>query len=148
MLTFVPKAPKLSLGAQSNFKQLVGYLWVVNTSERLAKVDFIIYPAITGQRNDEIITEFDEQKLNSSIKLTRCTVRMSGRSAKSMNYSIEDQKSNYFLCTESTTNDNNQYMLRICALWTSLWLRWEIVVCSHQTRLLSIMNAILTKLYA
>jgi hypothetical protein len=117
LLSVAPKALALSLGPLK-LKTAYGKLRVVNTSERFEKINFVVYPAKINNGNAEIITEFDEQKLNSTVKLTPSTVRMSGLSERSVNYSINDQKGNYFLCAEN--KPNAQYMLRICALWTSL----------------------------
>lgn len=117
LLTFSPRSLALSLGPLK-LKTAYGKLRVVNTSDNFAKVKFVVYPAKIINGNAEIITEFDEQKLRSSVKLTPDVVRMSGLSERSVNYSIKDQNGNYFLCAENLPN--SQYLLRICALWTSL----------------------------
>ena len=115
-LAFAPRSLALSLGPLK-LKTAYGKLRVVNTSENFAKVKFAVYPAKIINGNAEIIAEFDEQKLRSSVKLTPDVVRMSGLSERSVNYSIKDQTGNYFLCAENLPN--SQYLLRICALWTS-----------------------------
>lgn len=115
-LSFVPKSLALSLGPLK-LKTAYGKLRVVNTSENFAKVKFAVYPAKIINGNAEIITEFDEEKLRSSVQLTPDVVRMSGLSERSVNYSIQDPTGNYFLCAENLPN--SQYLLRICALWTS-----------------------------
>ena len=116
LLTFTTEALALSLGPLK-LKTAYGTLRVVNTSENFAKVNFVVYPAKISNGRAEIITNFDERKINSAVKLTPSTVRMSGLSERSVNYSTKNQKENYFICAENVPNA--QYILRICALWTS-----------------------------
>ncbi|MBT65755.1 MAG: hypothetical protein CMN98_01265 [Synechococcus sp. NP17] len=113
---FINNANALTLGPLI-IDSAYGQLRVVNTSKRFRKVIFVAYPAKINKDNSAIIDASmdDQTEIKNLVNITPSSVRMSGNSARYVNYSIKDTGKSFFLCAESIPT--SQYKIRICALW-------------------------------
>ncbi len=115
-LSFIPTSANALSLSPLNLESAYGQLRIVNTSDRLRKIKMTVYSAkITDKESSIIRPALNKARMKDEAEISPSVVRVSGNSARFVNYSIRNSKKNYYLCAETLASA--QYRLRVCALW-------------------------------